>query len=204
MPALVKFTGYKSHARGKGGIRAMSRHLRYIEADRERKDGSKVHERPPELFNESGRISRQEFMELLKNQPERGVIAHKAVLSLSQDEADRQGIDIGKWVRNVVSRLEIQVGRKFNWCAAIHQDKGHPHAHLVIAGRDTDNKELFFRDKDIKRLQKIADEERAAQHARNLTRGDLNQERDWVKELEEEKAYELFGKQLQRTRGYER
>lgn len=202
MPALVKFTGYKSHAHGKGGMRAMGKHMKYIEADREREDGTKVHDQAPELFNEKGKIIRQEYMDLLKTQSEKGVIAHKAVISLSQDEADRQQINIKEWVKDAVSRLEAKNGRKFNWCAAVHQDKGHPHAHIVIAGRDTDGKEVYFRDRDIKNFQKIAEQEKEAQHTRNQIRGDRNPERDWLKELQQEQEHNMT-RSHQRQKSYE-
>ncbi len=36
--------------------------------------------------------------------------------------------------------IEKEIGCDLRWCAAVHHDEGHPHIHIAIYGRDTQNR----------------------------------------------------------------
>jgi hypothetical protein len=53
-------------------------------------------------------------------------------------------VDIPAIVKTLVKRMEKITGYSFHWMAAVHTDTGHPHAHLLINGKDRDEKEVRF------------------------------------------------------------
>jgi hypothetical protein len=59
--------------------------------------------------------------------------AYKVVISLSQDEWQRAGLESWKpVVRETLRTLEAKWGRKLDWIAAEHRNLDHPHCHVVI------------------------------------------------------------------------
>lgn len=76
MSVMVKALDYYSHTAGKA-LKKLKAHLN----------------RPEGVDNERDRVTRREFLEQLDVQPERGVISHKLVFNLSQEERDRLGVD---------------------------------------------------------------------------------------------------------------
>lgn len=158
MPVMVKALGYHSHKGGKaaGGMRKIKAHLKYLEH-------GKVHEEKPRGFDsERMGVTRAEFMEKLEAQPARGVIAHKLVFSLSQDERDRLGIDLKELVRETMAAWEQAGGRPLNWIGFQHEDKGHPHVHVVVAGY-AGGKQVGLYERDINRLRNSAEREKERQ-----------------------------------------
>jgi hypothetical protein len=59
--------------------------------------------------------------------------AYKVTISLSEREFDGRGMT--SWrpvVRKAMEILQQRWGRRFDWIAAEHMAKGHPHVHIVI------------------------------------------------------------------------
>jgi hypothetical protein len=53
-------------------------------------------------------------------------------------------VDIPALVKTLVKRMEKITGYSFHWMAAVHTDTDHPHAHLLINGKDKSGKEVHF------------------------------------------------------------
>jgi hypothetical protein len=167
MAVMVKTLGYYSHKGGAAakGLSKLKSHLKYLEY-------GKVHENEPKGFTrESDTYSRSEFYGKVEAQPERGVIAHKLVFSLSQDERDRLGVDLKQMVRDTMAGWEATLGRPLNWIGFQHEDKGHPHVHVVVGGYAGD-KQVGIYQRDLDWLRKTADrskESLAKEPTRELT-----------------------------------
>lgn len=89
---MVKTLGYYSHKGGPAakGLSKVKAHLKCLQY-------GKIHENDSRgLTRESDDYSRSEFYAKVEAQPERGVIAHKLVFSLSQGERDRLDVDLKK------------------------------------------------------------------------------------------------------------
>jgi hypothetical protein len=130
MPVLVKALGYYSHKGGKAthGLSKLKAHLKYLEHGKE-------HPNQPRGFSETKEyVSRDEFVSVVEKQPERGVIAHKLVISLSQDEQERLGVNMRQLVRNMMADWGRRLGRVLDWIGFEHLDGGHPHVHVVVGG----------------------------------------------------------------------
>lgn len=156
MSVLVRTLGYYSHKGGRtaGGLARVKAHLKYLEH-------GKMHPNPPVGFDgERDQVTRKEFMERLAAQPERGVIAHKLVFSLSQDERDRLGVDMRELVRETMAAYAAEQGRPLRWVGFLHHDPGHPHVHVVLAGYAGDGKQVGLYPKDLARLREAAHRER--------------------------------------------
>lgn len=167
MAVMVKTLGYYSHKGGKAakGLSKLKSHLKYLEF-------GKVHENEPKGFTrESDDHSRADFLKEVKAQPERGVIAHKLVFSLSQDERDRLGIDLKQLVRDIMAAWEAKLGQALNWIGFHHEDKGHPHVHVVVGGY-AGGKQVGIYERDLRWMRQTADRSKEAlsrEEARELT-----------------------------------
>lgn len=130
MPVLVKALGFYSYKGGKQaqGLSKLKAHLKYLEHGKE-------HPNQPRGFSQDqDESSRRDFLEKIGKQPERGVIAHKLVFSLSQNERDELGINMRELVRETMADWSRRLGRPLDWIAFEHLDDGHPHVHVVVAG----------------------------------------------------------------------
>ncbi|AQP98315.1 relaxase/mobilization nuclease domain-containing protein [Bacillus sp. 275] len=182
MVAHVKSLGFASHSKGGKPITHIKEHIKYIELDREH------HRTPPELFTAAQDIiPRIEFFKKLNEQPKRGVVGHKLVISLSEDEQGRFATDLKELVRDTMNRFEGKHNVKLDWIAAVHDDKGHPHAHIVIRGYNQDGKQVGLYPSHLKDLQTFAEQEKERQFERSKGK---RKSRDFLRELAEEKEYE--------------
>ncbi len=158
MAVLVKALGYYSHKGGKAakGLSKVKAHLKYLEH-------GKVHEFKPQGFDSlRDGVTRAEFMDHLESQPERGVIAHKLVFSMSQDERDRLGVNLKTLVRETMRAWEQELGRLLKWIGFEHEDKGHPHVHVVVAGY-AEGKQVGLYERDLVRLRGYTEREKERQ-----------------------------------------
>lgn len=82
MSVLVKALVYYGHE-GAGGLVRAKRHLEYLEYGKEHRH------RPGGFDQERDQVTRAEFTAWVQAKPARGVIAHKLVISLIEDERNR-------------------------------------------------------------------------------------------------------------------
>jgi type IV secretory pathway VirD2 relaxase len=103
------------------GAQAAARHLRYIERDGVANDGS-----PGVLYGPEGRAVRETF-----EQPRLGE-RHQFRFIVSPEDA--RDLDLTDYVRELMKRVECDLGRHVEWAAVNHHDTDHPHAHVVVRG----------------------------------------------------------------------
>lgn len=193
MVAHVKSLGFASHNKGGKPITHVKEHIKYMNADREH------HRNKPDLFNkDQDTVARRDFFQKLNEQPKRGVVGHKLVLSLSEEERQNYNTDLKELVRDTMNRFEGKHNIKLDWIASVHDDEGHPHAHIVIRGYNEEGKQIGIYPKHIKDLQQFADQEKERQFERNRFQ---QPERDFMKELEEERE---IGKIPEISKAFER
>lgn len=205
MSILIHSTGFYKYPKpweNRKPIIAIKKHLKYIEADREDKEGNKVHLEPPTLFTkEKEKANRSDplaFGQRIAEQPEKGVVAHKLVISLSEDEQKRLGsISMIELVRETLSQYELARKQQLDWIASFHNDKGHPHCHVVIRGRDLNGKSVYISEPQMKQMARIGERVKERLAERNLERGRYMQ-KDLRKQLEQER--EIIDRDLYQSR----
>ena len=183
MTAHVKLLGYERFGKkGKGNPKAaIKRHVKYIEMDKEH------HQNLPTLFNDrEDYVDRIDFYQKINRQPNKGVVAHKLIITMSENEWREGRIDLRELTRETMASYQIQNELKLDWVAAIHLDKGHPHVHVVIRGIDNQGKQVGIFKKNLKQLQQIAERHRERLSERNKTRELDRGNRALLQELEQE------------------
>ncbi|MCQ9157164.1 relaxase/mobilization nuclease and DUF3363 domain-containing protein [Acidomonas methanolica] len=116
---------------GKGGGAAA--HLRYIQRDGTSRDG----ERGVLYGGETDRADAKAFLE-------RGVEdRHQFRFIVSPEDADRLD-DLTDFTRDLMTRMEADLGTRLDWVAVNHFNTAHPHVHVVVNGRDDQGKDLVI------------------------------------------------------------
>ncbi|WP_039906820.1 relaxase/mobilization nuclease domain-containing protein, partial [Acetobacter tropicalis] len=52
--------------------------------------------------------------------------------------------DLTAFTRDLMKQIETDLGTKLDWVAVNHFNTGHPHAHIVINGRDDQGDDLVI------------------------------------------------------------
>lgn len=116
---------------GKGGGAAA--HLRYILRDGTSRDGERG-----VLYNaETDRADAKAFLE--RGAEDR----HQFRFIVSPEDADRLE-DLTDFTRDLMTRMEADLGTRLDWVAVNHFNTAHPHVHVVINGRDDQGKDLVI------------------------------------------------------------
>ncbi|MGV6876457.1 DUF3363 domain-containing protein [Pseudochelatococcus sp. B33] len=117
----------------KAGARSTITHLRYIERDGVTKDGSKAHAYGPgtdeadiAAFEQRGRGDRHQF---------------RCIVSL--EDAGEIG-DLKAYTRDLMNRMEADLGTRLDWVAVDHWNTDNPHTHIVLRGRHPDGSDLVI------------------------------------------------------------
>lgn len=116
-----------------GKNRRAQSHLRYIQRDGTSRDGergqlySRSEDRAePQAFLERGQDDRHQFRFIVS--PEDG-----AELS-----------DLTAYARDLMSRMEADLGTQLDWVAVNHYNTGHPHVHVIVRGKDDLGQDLVI------------------------------------------------------------
>jgi type IV secretory pathway VirD2 relaxase len=117
------------HKLGRLGAQAAARHLRYIERDGVEKDGS-----PGVLYGPEGPAACERFEE-----PRPGE-RHQFRFIVSPEDA--RDLDLTSYVRELMARVERDLGRSIEWAAVNHFDTEHAHAHVVVRGVCREGRQL--------------------------------------------------------------
>jgi type IV secretory pathway VirD2 relaxase len=105
---------------GKNGKGAA--HLRYIQRDGTSRDG----ERGQLYSANEDRADGDAFLDRGKDD------RHQFRFIVSPEDA----ADLTEHTRDLMSRIEGDLGTKLDWVAVNHHNTGHPHAHIIVRGKD--------------------------------------------------------------------
>lgn len=115
------------------GANAAAAHLRYLQRDGTTREGergslySAEHDAADgKAFLERGSGDRHQF---------RFIVA-------AEDGAEYQ--DLKPLVRRLMSQAETDLGTRLDWVAVDHFNTGHPHSHILVRGKDDQDKDLII------------------------------------------------------------
>ncbi len=83
------------------------------------------------IFGKDGTMTRDEAYRLLDAHQARGYLAHRLMLSPSDEERPE---DLRAMTYRVMRDLEGDTGRALHWVAVEHRNTDQPHVHIVLAG----------------------------------------------------------------------
>ncbi|MCC6708034.1 MAG: relaxase/mobilization nuclease and DUF3363 domain-containing protein [Gammaproteobacteria bacterium] len=156
------------------GARSTITHLRYIEREGVGRDGepgqaysATTDDADLAAFEERGREDRHQF---------------RAIFS-PEDAAELE--DLRRYTRDLMTRMEADLGTKLDWVAVDHWNTENPHIHVVLRGRDDTGKDLIISQDYITRGMR----ERAAELATEWLgpRTELEIQRSMAREVDQER-----------------
>lgn len=130
---VVKARVVKLAGKGKGGrgpkmrgavsIGAVGAHLRYLERDGVTRDGEKGR-----AYSALGdEVDAKAFVE--RSSEDR----HQFRFIVAPEDAAELG-DLKRFTRDLMHRMESDLGTKLDWIAVDHHNTGHPHSHILVRG----------------------------------------------------------------------
>jgi type IV secretory pathway VirD2 relaxase len=115
------------------GSRAVATHLRYLGREGVGRDGLRGHAYDArsdtadlKAFEQRGREDRHQF---------RFIISPEDVVQIE---------DLRAFTRELMGRMEVDVGTRLEWVAVDHWDTDNPHTHLVLRGTDQTGRDLVI------------------------------------------------------------
>jgi type IV secretory pathway VirD2 relaxase len=116
-----------------GDVSAPRAHLRYIQRDGVTRDGEAGHVYSKDLDIADG----GEFTERCDGD------RHQFRIIVSPEDA-AQMEELKPFVRDLLTRMERDLGTELDWVAVDHYNTGHPHSHIIIRGKDDLGKDLIM------------------------------------------------------------
>ena len=116
-----------------GGVAAARAHLNYIQ-----RDGVSKENEPGGLYDVAGdEADGKAFLD--RSEGDR----HQFRFIVSPEDATELE-DLKPFVRDLMNRMEEDLGTKLDWVAADHFNTEHPHIHIVLRGKDDLGKDLVI------------------------------------------------------------
>ncbi|MEM1087683.1 MAG: DUF3363 domain-containing protein [Pseudomonadota bacterium] len=142
---IVKVHIARARGAGPGLFRAHVSYLQRDGVDREG-EGGVLYDR------DHDRVSPREFLQRSEHD------GHQFRIIVSPEDGARMG-DLKQATRDLMGKMERDVGRRLDWVAVDHHNTGHPHTHIVVRGRDARMKDVVIaRDYLTKGLRGAAEE----------------------------------------------
>lgn len=116
---------------GKG--RKAQSHLRYIQRDGTSRDG----ERGQLYSGTEDRIDGDAFLD--RGQDDR----HQFRFIVSPEDGAELS-DLTAYTRDLMGRMEADLGTQLDWVAVNHYNTGHPHVHVIVRGKDELGQDLVI------------------------------------------------------------
>jgi type IV secretory pathway VirD2 relaxase len=118
---------------GKTGLAAARTHLSYVQRDGVSLEGgkAKLYDRASDDTNGRAFLTRSEG--------ER----HQFRFIVAPEDGARFK-DLKPFIRDLMSKIEADLGTRLDWLAADHYNTGHPHTHIIIGGRGDDGRDLVI------------------------------------------------------------
>ena len=117
----------------RGGVAAVRAHLDYIQ-----RDGVSKENEPGRLYDAVGEdADGKAFLD--RSEGDR----HQFRFIVSPEDATELE-DLKPFVRDLMTKMEEDLGTKLDWVAADHFNTEHPHTHIVLRGKDKLGKDLVI------------------------------------------------------------
>jgi len=121
------------------GKKSAGLHMKYIERDGAGKDGKEA-----ELFD--SKTSNKDLTEWTEKNIEWAEHTegepHQFRVIISPEDAHE--LNLTEYTRELMERVQTDLGRDLVWTAANHYNTDNPHTHLVISGLDTNGEEVWI------------------------------------------------------------
>jgi type IV secretory pathway VirD2 relaxase len=116
-----------------GNLAAPRAHMRYIQRDGVDRSGASGKLYGPEVDEIDG----GQFTESCDGD------RHQFRIIVSPDDGDQLS-DLKPFVRDLMQQMERDLETKLDWVAVDHHNTGHPHAHVLIRGKDDQGDDLIM------------------------------------------------------------
>jgi type IV secretory pathway VirD2 relaxase len=128
--AVVKVRIAKLQA---GNLAAARAHMRYIQRDGVDRSGA-----PGKLYGpDADEVDGVAFTERCDGD------RHQFRIIVSPDDGNQLS-DLKPFVRDLMQQMVRDLETKLDWVAVDHHNTGHPHAHIIIRGKDDQGKDLIM------------------------------------------------------------
>jgi type IV secretory pathway VirD2 relaxase len=117
----------------RGQLGAARAHLRYIQRDGVTPEGEAGKLYGREIGEANGKV----FLDRCEED------RHQFRLIVSPEDGAELA-DLKPFIRDVMTKAEIDLGTKLDWVAVDHFNTGHPHTHVVIRGKDDRGEDLII------------------------------------------------------------
>lgn len=121
------------------GKKSAALHLKYIERDGAGKDGKEA-----ELFD--SKSSNKDQVEWLEKNIEWANHTegepHQFRVIISPEDAHE--LNLTEYTRELMDRVQTDLGQELKWRAANHYNTDNPHTHLIVSGIDKNGKEVWI------------------------------------------------------------
>ena len=119
--------------RNSGTSAPLGAHLDYLRRDGVTRDGEKARLFGPEMEDADGRA----FAERCRDD------RHHFRFIVSPDDAPDMS-DLQSFTRDLVGRMEQDLGTSLDWLGVDHWNTAHPHVHLIVRGMRDDGRDLVI------------------------------------------------------------
>jgi len=117
----------------RGNLGAARAHLRYIQRDGVTPEGEEGKLYGRESDEPNGTV----FLDRCEDD------RHQFRLIVSPEDGAELA-DLKPFIRDLMTKVEVDLGTKLDWVAVDHFNTGHPHAHIVIRGKDDRGEDLII------------------------------------------------------------
>lgn len=93
--------------------------------------------------------------------------------------------DMQSFTRDLMQRVEHDLGTKLEWFAVVHEDSGIPHAHVMVRGRDESGEHLHINGKYLAHGIRGHAQELATQRLGERSREEIDRGIERTRELRE-------------------
>ena len=117
----------------RGDLGAARSHLRYIQRDGVTPEGE-----PGQLYgSDTDEANGTVFLDSCDGD------RHQFRLIVSADDGAELA-DLKPFIRDMMAKVETDLGTKLDWVGVDHFNTGHPHTHIIIRGRDDQGSDLVI------------------------------------------------------------
>jgi type IV secretory pathway VirD2 relaxase len=117
----------------RGNLGAARAHLRYIQRDGVTPEGEEGKLYGRNTDEAGGTV----FLDRCEDD------RHQFRLIVSPEDGDELA-DLKPFIRDLMTKVEVDLGTKLDWVAVDHFNTGHPHTHIIIRGKDDRGEDLII------------------------------------------------------------